>query len=52
MIPDKLEDWNMQIIDCLIPLRDIESETFDFKSADFKEFQFTCVLWLILWVVL
>jgi predicted HTH transcriptional regulator len=37
MIPDKLEDWNIQIIDCLIPLRDIESETFDFKSADFKE---------------
>ena len=37
MIPDKLEDWNIQIIDCLTSLRDIESETFDFKGADFKE---------------
>lgn len=31
-IPEKLEDWNIEILTELVNLSDIESETFDFKS--------------------
>jgi Putative DNA-binding domain len=32
IIPERLEEWTTETIDSLIGLRDIESETFDFKS--------------------
>lgn len=31
-LPEKLEDWSMDILNELVKLSDIESETFDFKS--------------------
>jgi len=36
-LPEKLEDWDIAILNSLVNLRDIESETFDFKGPDFKE---------------
>src|SRR5712691_11157279 len=36
IIPPKLEDWNIQVIDALLPILSIESETFDFKGHDFN----------------
>ncbi len=36
-IPEKLEEWHLEILNKLIELRDIESETFDFKGTDLKE---------------
>src|SRR2546427_3356152 len=35
-VPDKLEDWNLDILSKLMQLRDIESETFDFKGTDLR----------------
>ena len=36
-IPSRLEDWNIQVIDSLLPILSIESETFDFKGHDFNK---------------
>ncbi len=36
-IPGTLEDWNIQVIDDLLPILSIESETFDFKGHDFSK---------------
>ena len=32
-IPERMEDWNTPVLNELIQLRDIESETFDFKTV-------------------
>jgi hypothetical protein len=37
VIPDKVQDWNIDIIDSLVPILSIESETFDFKGRRFNE---------------
>ncbi|MCE2505146.1 MAG: ATP-binding protein [Nitrosopumilaceae archaeon] len=36
IIPDRIEQWNLDIINQLTQLRDIESEDFDFKGTDMK----------------
>jgi predicted HTH transcriptional regulator len=36
-IPNRLKDWNIQVIDNLLPILSIESETFDFKGHDFNK---------------
>jgi hypothetical protein len=30
-IPEKIDDWNTDVLEKLIRIKDIESETFDFK---------------------
>jgi hypothetical protein len=30
-IPEKLDDWNLQVLENLIKIKDIEGESFDFK---------------------
>jgi hypothetical protein len=37
VIPEKPQDWNIDVIDSLIQILSIESETFDFKGSDFNE---------------
>lgn len=37
IIPKKLDDWNIDVLNELIKLRDIESETFDFKGTEIKD---------------
>ena len=32
-MPERLEDWDIEILDKLVQLRDIEGETFDFKGT-------------------
>ncbi len=36
IIPNNIEDWELDTINQLIKLRDIESEDFDFKGTDMK----------------
>ena len=36
-IPHNVQDWNIVVIDNLIPILSIESETFDFKGKDFNK---------------
>jgi hypothetical protein len=36
-IPEKPQDWNIDVIDNLIQILSIESETFDFKGSRFNE---------------
>jgi hypothetical protein len=36
-VPDKLEEWNIKVIDSLIQILSIESETFDFKGSEFNK---------------
>lgn len=38
MIPERLEDWNLEALNKLLPLKDIESEGFDFKGHGFDGF--------------
>jgi predicted HTH transcriptional regulator len=37
LIPGTLDKWDIKSLNQLINLRDIESDTFDFKGPDFKE---------------
>jgi hypothetical protein len=37
VIPEKPEDWNIGVIDHLIKILSIESETFDFKGRRFND---------------
>jgi hypothetical protein len=37
IIPEDLDQWNLKVLDSLLKIGRIESETFDFKGPDFKE---------------
>ena len=37
LIPESLDNWDIENLNRLVSLRDIESERFDFKGPDFKE---------------
>jgi hypothetical protein len=37
-IPNDLKEWDISVIDNLIKLPNIESETFDFKGHNFDAF--------------
>jgi hypothetical protein len=39
LIPERLDDWNLDILNRILPLKDIEGEEFDFKGHEFDGFK-------------
>jgi predicted HTH transcriptional regulator len=37
LIPERIEDWDLQTLNKLVTLRDIERESFDFKGPKFQD---------------
>ena len=37
MIPERLQDWDLQTLNKLVTLKDIERESFDFKGPKLQD---------------
>jgi len=42
LIPEWLEDWDLQTLNKLVTMKDIERESFDFKGPEFQDFSAHC----------